>query len=60
MTDITRDYFGNIFSLWDIDAALQCTCSVVDQSKNEILCTSFTEIEILRAVFDLHPSKARS
>lgn len=63
MTDITRDCFGILFflsnpTLWDIDAALHCTDYVVDQSKNDILCEPFTDHEIRRAVFDLHPSKA--
>lgn len=61
--NITENYFINLFcssnpSSEDIQKVLDCTDPVIGDQMNAILCAPFTDEEIRRAVFDMHPSKA--
>lgn len=60
MADIAKDYFGNMFStsdpnMWDIETVINLTDNVVGDHMNNVLCAKFSEEEIHKAVFNMHP-----
>lgn len=63
ITDITVDYFSNLFgssypSLKTIDEVFSFVPHKVTVEMNSFLCTPFTNSEVRKALFDMHPSKA--
>lgn len=63
LIDITSEYFVNLFSSShpsdaDIEVVLNFYDPVVGDRMNEYLCAPFSEDEVHKAVFDMHPSKA--
>lgn len=57
------NYFANLFlsskpSDREIDMALENICPKVNESMNALLTAPFTESEIHKALFEMHPSKA--
>lgn len=60
---MTIDFFGNIYSsskpsVRNIEAVTECCDCIVGEQMNTVLCAPFSEDEIRKAVFDMHPSKA--
>lgn len=63
IANIILKFFANIFSstnpsVLDIETATLNIIPLVDDSMNDILCAPYTENDIYKALFDMHPSKA--
>lgn len=64
IADINLKYFATLFltsnpSDSEIETTIEYTCTHLDVSMNAILCAPYTETDIYKALFDMHPSKAR-
>lgn len=63
MVSIAHEYFTYLFtssnpSSQDISDIVTSIDPIVDSNMNDILCAPFSNDEVHRAVFDLHPSKS--
>lgn len=63
MAEIIVQYYRDLFSTNNPSAdarrlVLDCVLPKVDGQLNEILCGPFSALEVLKALFDMHPDKA--
>ncbi|XP_073067166.1 uncharacterized protein [Primulina eburnea] len=63
IADVMLNFFANLFSsnhpsAAEIEEATKNISPLVDEAMNEILQEPFTESDIYKALFDMHPSKA--
>ena len=61
MERIILDYFSNIFqsnSLTDTTAIVEAIQPVVTESMNNFLCQPFQEVEVHKALKQMHPKKS--